>query len=313
MYLRVCTVGRHIPQGVQRMVYPGVYNGWYTQGCTKGGIIQGVEGGIYPGCRGGIYPGCEGRGIPRVWRERYTQGGERGVYPGWWKRGYTQGGERGVPRVWERCTQGVREAQRGASERLPGQPLNPFHCWPVMVLRLGWRYTQGGICRVYPPGIYASYPLFVGSPHPAQPVTRSTLVTSVHELLARFTLLAPWLRNSAFPQEECAPLRFRNKPPWARKPTRNGQQTRYRKDLRTRTSGISQPLQICSQTPLGVTGRLLTVKRTSQDPPGFKASLSKTSQKVRNTLHPAIQSSGKWDTSRYAKTVSFTVLSIIVG
>jgi len=65
--------------------------------------------------------------------------------------------------------------------------------------------------------------------------------------------------------------------------------------------------------PLGVTGRLLTVRRTSQDLPGFRRGLSKTSQKVRNSLHPAIQSSGKGRNTPVLKTVSFTKTPEIVG
>jgi len=101
--------GRHIPRGVHR-VYPGVYTGRYTQGCTLGGDTQGCTLGriprVYTRRDTRVYTRC---GIPRV----YTRCGIPRVY-------YEHHG--GIPRVYY---------EHHGRYTLGGVCLScfPFHCW----------------------------------------------------------------------------------------------------------------------------------------------------------------------------------------
>jgi len=60
-----------------------------------------------------------------------------------------------------------------------------------------------------------------------------------------------------------------NKPLSLEKQAQNGKETRYRKHLCTRISGIPEPLQNCSETPLKVRGRLLTERGEERLPPAL--------------------------------------------
>ena len=78
-----------------------------------------------------------------------------------------------------------------------------------------------------------------------------------------------------------------NKPSSCRKPPYNGRETRYRKDLCTRSSGMSRGPQKCSQIPLGVTGRPFIREKRREPPPVYEPLLALMVLKVVNS-HPGI-------------------------
>jgi len=76
-------------------------------------------------------------------------------------------------------------------------------------------------------------------------------------VLPGFTLLVRRLKKRGLCGEKRDSFHLRNKPPSYRKQPQYDQQTRYRKHLRTRPSGILQPLRRWAQTPRKVLARLL--------------------------------------------------------
>ena len=110
--------------------------------------------------------------------------------------------------------------------------------YPGSIWAPSW-YTLGGVY----PGICASRVPWVGVP----PVYPGCVPPCIHLLLGcatlRITLLTLRLRKRGLSAGKSASSPLRNKPLSWQKPGYNAQETRYRKDLRTRSPGIFQPLK----------------------------------------------------------------------